>query len=677
MTQQAGQKLSQFFFDNYGGINLSDSFLKVKDNQAIGGYNYEYTATGGITKSLCPERTSSSPDSALRSSSLALKSTKESVKSIIRTADRKFQLANLDGGSFSNLTEDTASAPSDIIPSGNTSPVLAQMFVQAECDVLWHAGGTMQALYGAVSDTKVTKNGADTPTGAVTASVVSGSGQWVVAGKYYYSFALKKLSTGALSNAALDVQVTTSALTDKVVLNFSGLTGLDATKYSHIYIFRSALSGALGFTVGDLVTVIPTSQTTYIDTGLYSATAVNVPRSGNVLLDNGVLPSGSYNSITAFKRRLVTAKDSTVYLSDLNKPESWPLTNSITIPSGGKITALAVIGYATDAAPSTDEYLAIFKENECWIITGNDYTDWALKFVDRAGTIAQNLVVSASGYLYFVDNRGIYIWDGAGKPMYVSRIIENLFGVNGKLDKAKLPLGQGIFFRRQNEVVWFLSHVDIGEQQFIIKLDLRNTLTQIEAGLIPNRIMDGCFLLGKVNNPVYAAASFIFPTSSMQEDVAITGDDAGYVYRQFYDTAGVGANDYDFTYETKFFDMGRPRVVKRYEKVIAWVENLGNWDLTLDYWTDFRYADTNKNSVSVTINPNTDTSIGLWDIGAWDVATWDGYSPNVKPIVFNLTGAPFNNGEGEVLKLRFRNQNSNQPILIYGFGVIFSEVAMR
>jgi hypothetical protein len=120
--------------------------------------------------------------------------------------------------------------------------------------------------------------------------------------------------------------------------------------------------------------------------------------------------------------------------------------------------------------------------------------------------------------------------------------------------------------------------------------------------------------------------------------------------------------------------MGMPRMTKRFERVVVYVENVGNWPLTLDYWSDFRTNESNYSSVSITLNQINDPSVSMWDMGYWDVATWDGYTPSVKPIVFNLSN---NNSEGEVIKLRFRNQGSEQPVTIYGFGIIFSTVAMR
>lgn len=678
MQQQQGQKKFASFMANTGGLNLSDSTFAIQDDQATGGYNYEYVMTGGIQKSLCPARLNSSPDAQLNTLGIALRNTKSSSKSIIRAAGTKIQVTDLEG-TFTNLSEDTTTASTSFLSASSEQPVVSSMFITSTTDVLWLAGGGMGSIYGVYSDSKVTANGVPVPTGSFSATRAAAiNGTFSTTGTYYYAIAFRKASTGALSNAVLDVSATISATTDNVTLDFSSLTNLDVTKYDRIYIYRSAVSGASSFTTGDLVTEldVQTSYTgTYVDTGSSESSSENVPRAGNTVLDNSPLESGTYKSVVAWKRRLVTAKGSTVYISDINKPESWPLTNSITVPSGGEITGLAIISFTPNAA-STDEFLAVFKETEVWIIAGDDYQDWSLKFVDNCGTLGQSLVTTANGYLYFIDSRGIYLWDGVGKPIYLSRPIENLFGTDGKLDRAKLYKGSAVFFKRQNEVVWFLSHNDIGEQQYMLKLDLRLTLPSIKTTQ-GERMVDGVFLQGKVNNPVFASAAFIFPTSSSQEFVLVTGDDEGYCYRQFYSTTGIDADDYDFSYETKYLDLGQPNMVKQYYQVVAWVENVGSIPLTLDYWTEFRSSDDEKNTVAVTISPTTDGSLSLWDSGRWDVAKWDGYTARPKRIIFNLNAAPYNNNQGEVIKLRFKNSTSDQPITIYGFGVSYIEQGTR
>lgn len=674
MQQQVGDKLVQHFMENTGGLNLSDSTFQVKDSQAIGGFNYEYMQTGGILKSLCPARINSVANAQLRTLGLFLRNTKTSGKSIIRAAGTKLQLATL-GGAFTDLTDDTVSASSTFLASGSTKPAVGSMFITPSTDVLWVTGGGASLPYGVYSDSKVTANGSAAPTGAITATVSGGGGAWSTPGTYFYAVAKRKLSTGAISNAALDVSATTTSITDSVVIDLSSISNLDTTRDDKVYLYRSAVGGVTAFTSGDLVAEINSTTTSYTDTGSTLASSENIPRSGNTVLDNGTLPSGTYETLAVWKRRLVTASGSTIYISDINKPESWPASNTIDIPSGGKITGLAIISFSPNAA-STDEFLAVFKETEVWIIAGTSLSDWELKFVDYAGTLSQSLIVSANGYLYFLDNRGVYLWDGLGKPIYISRPIETLWGQDGKLDRSKLGIGSGQFFRRQNEVVWYLSHTDTGEQTYVLKLDLRLTLPQVGGGLSA-RMLDGVFLQGKVNNPVYAAASFIFPTSSNQEDVLISGDDAGYIYRQFYSTSGVGSNDYDWTYDTKYLDMGKPGREKQFYQVIVWVENIGNWSVTLDYWTNWRSSDAEANTVPVTLVQSSATSTSLWDVGQWDVAQWDNFTAKPQRLVFNLRAQPYNNNVGEVIKLRFRNQSSDQPVLIYGFSVVYADLGMR
>lgn len=674
MQQAQGDKLFATYLENTGGLNIADSPFTVGDGQATGGYNYDYTETGGFQKSLCPTSINSSANAQLKSLGLALRHTKAGVKSIIRAAGTKIQLTDL-GGTFTNLTEDTTAAGSDFLSSSSKQPVVDSMFSTPSTDILWLAGGGMSSIYGVVSGTKVSKNGVPAPTGEVDATETGGGGEWATTGTYYYAVAYRKASTGALSNCSLDFSVTVSNAANSYIIDLSGLTNLDSTKYDKIYLYRSAVGGAEDFTAGDLVAQIDSTETSYTDTGSSISESEVVPRAGNTVLDNSELPSGTFECVTTWKQRLVTAYDSTIVLSDTNKPESWPSENTINVPSGGKITALAVISF-TPNAQSTDEYLAVFKETELWVVTGSNVDDWELKFVDYTGSLGPALIVSANGYLYFMDNRGAYLWDGVGKPIYISRPIEKLWGMNGTLDRSKLYYGRGVFFKRQNQVIWYLSDSLAGEQQYVLKLDLRLTLPRVETAL-GRRVIDGVFLQGKVNDPVYAAAAFVFPTSSNQEEVLITGDDAGFIYRQFYSTTGEGDADYAFTYDTKYHDQGKPGLVKQYYQVVAWVENLGNWPIYLDYWTDYRSSSNNKNTASTVVNSNTAGDVALWDIAKWDQAEWDGYVSRPKRIVFNLAAPPYNNNQGEVIKLRFRNENSDEPVTVYGYGISYAILGTR
>lgn len=672
--QRQGDFLQEDYFGNIGGLNLTDSPFAIDPHQASGGQNFEYTRTGGIKKSLAPTQINSTPQTERRTRGIGQLLTKTSTKSTIRMADTQFQSVNLTSGTFSTLSEDTASAGTSFF--SGSSPTSSRMFTTADSDVLWTAGGGLSTLYGAYSSSKVTANGVAAPAGSITATPTgSGSGWTAATGTYFYAVAFRKASTQALSNAALDVSATVGATTDTVEVSLSSISNVDTTKYDQIYIYRSSVAGSSAFTAGDLIAQVSSSATSYSDTGTFIATSQNVPRAANANLDNSVLPSGTFETLAVWKRRLVTANGTRLYYSDLNKPESWPTTNFLDIPSGGKITALGVIGYNHPGSGTTDEFLVVFKDTECWLVTGDTSVDIALKYTDRTGCPQQNLVVEANGFIGWLDARGVYLWDGSGKPVYASRPVEAMFeSGTGEIDKSQLANGWGVFLRKKNHMLWFLSSTTDGQQKLQLKLDLRFTLPKI-SNFLGEKLVESVFLKGISSNGMYGGAAFVDSTVLGAVDNLIMGDLAGYVYRAFDITTGSG-DDVDFQYDTAYLDQGSRGKAKRYHKIIVWVDNVGNWNLTMDYWTDYRVRDDERSTISLPISSAADAALPIWDTGEWDTAIWDDLVPTVVPLTFNLNNAE-GNMEGDAIKLRFSNANTGEPITINSFSIVYSEIGLR
>ena len=654
------------FFDNAGGLNLSDSPFRVKDNQHISGYNIDLSFTGAFGKRHGHTRLNSSPDAQLKTFGIGTHITAAGAKTVVRCAGTKFQTVNTTTYACTNLAEDTNSAGTTFFNSSSTTPVQLTQFNTSTYNTLWAAGAGASAIYG-YTGTNVTKNGADVATGSFTATrAAAGAGVWAATGTYYYAIALRKLGTQQLSNAGLDVSATVSVATDKVTLNFAGLTSLDTTKYDKIYIYRSSVGGVSAFTSGDLVTTINSSTATYDDTGTYTTTATSVPRAASTSLDNSVLPSGTYTALTAFKRRLVTAANSTLYLSDLNKPEAWPTTNYITVPSGGPITAVASIYYASPSTSATDELLVIFKERECWVLTGSSSSDWSLKFVDATGCLSQPSIVWANTFLCWPDYRGFYIWDGTEKPIYVSRSLEPQFENTGTLTRNLLTECVGTFFRKDGTVIWCVSDGLLGEQKYQLKLDLRRTLPQVES-TAQGRFMDGCFIQDYTSFAIFAASSCL-PT---YDEVVLAGDDAGYLYSLYANGSGDPDSTYNFSYRTRPMDLGSLLTTKRVHKVIAWVKETSTDTLTLNYWVDYRTTDSKKQTKGQPIANSVTSS--LWDQSFWDQAYWDVDQNTYNPVVFNMPEG----AEGNAITLEFVNNTYGTALTICGFSILYSVVGMR
>jgi hypothetical protein len=656
------------FFNNIGGLNVTDSPFTIRDNQASSGWNYEYSTTGAITKSRDRVKINTVADLQTRSLGLGLHNTKSGTKTLVRVAGTKLQSVNISTPSFTDVSEDTAVANSDFFSSSSTQPVIFTPFNTASADIIWAAGGGATSIYG-YTGSNVTANGVAAPTGTFTlTNLGAGTGGTFTTGSYYYAIALRKTGTQALSNAALDQTVTVAGATETVQLTFP--TGVDATKYDKWYVYRSAVSGVTGFTTGTLVAQVTVGTATYTDVGNVAvATSQVVPRAGNTT-DNSVLPSGTYKVLTTFKRRLVTAQNSTFYLSDLDKPESWPSVNNFTIPTGGNITGVAVISSNTQGVSSPDEFLVIFKETEVWAFTGNDADDWILKFVDSAGCISQSLIVPCNGFICWLDYRGVYMWSGSNKPVYCSRPIEASFYSDGDLDKSKLGLGWGVFYRKTSQVVWFLSHRIRGENKYILRLDLRLSSPQIKNEIVQN-VTEGVFTQGFVTTSMYSGLTYL---PDDKQELFLSGDSSGFIYK-LYNSYTADGEGITFEYETNHLNLDMPAVAKRFRKVVVWIDEIVSADLTLNYWADYKVSDADKSVSEETMAPKT-SQASLWDLAVWDVSSWDEYMPKIKGITFNLH-AKDNNVEGDAIKLKFIQDDANVPVIIHGYTVFWEEIAVR
>lgn len=652
------------FTNNTEGMNLTDSPLVVKDTQATGqSYNYDYGITGAITKVLGSSALNTA-DSQLTSLGLGIHhSASTDARTVIRCAGTKIQTFTPDTGAISNIAEDTLAAGTDFLSSSSTQPVVSAPFNTTDGGTqLWLAGGGMNSIYG-YTGTNITSNGTPIPTGSVTPTVnTAAGGSFASSGTYKYAVAFRKLGTQTISNAALDFSATLANTTDTVTVPLTGLSNTDSTKYDKIYLYRSAVSGSTSFTTGDLVAIIASSATTYTDTGTSTTSSTNVPRAGNSTLDNSVLPSGTVKYITVFKRRLVALIGSTLYVSDLNKPESWPTANRIVIPSGGPGTALGVIGTPSEFSTGADEYLCAWKEDELWVLTGSSASDWALLFVDKTGCLGQSMVVPFNGLVAWLAFNGIYVWSGKGKPTRISRPIQAMFGADGDLDKTVLYKAVGKHYKKANQVVWRVSHRIKGEQKLSIKLDTRLMAKALgQSSEFQNPEVDGVFILDFDGNAYYAMTSYV-PMNG-EEDLLV-GDDAGYVYKAY----GAAATAVSFDYETRPLDMGLPQNNKKFLRVLVFVEKLTPNDLSLFYWVDHRVRSEYKSVVKASLAPAKGTQPALWDVALWDQAYWDDYTPDISPIEFQLH-ATENNAEGSCIKLRFEQTEASAPVRIHGFAV--------
>lgn len=670
MPRKEGQFLCEDFYTNAGGLNTADSPFVVSLEEAAGGKNFDYVKRGGVQKRAGHAKLNSVANGEVKSLGFGLWNKPGTAREVVRAAGRKLQNFDFSAYTFTNLTEDTTAAGSDLLGASSTQPVVSSMFVNASASTLWCAGGGATALYGVYSDSKATANGvAALTTSSFTATATGAGGTGTLAtGTYRYTLVFRKASTQALGNASTAVEASatfTNGTHDSIDLAWT-VSNNDTTKYDKIYIYRSSVGGEAAFTAGALVALVNSNVTTYSDTGTSVSSSENVPRANSTVLDNSVLSSGSPTVLTVFKRRLVSAIGSTIYFSDINKPESWPTYQTITVPSGGDITALGVISMSTGNT-SIEEMLVIFKQREVWVVTGDGtltstIPDWTLKFINSAGAPNQSVVVSADGYLLWVNYRGVYAWNGAGKPAYISRKIQDKFARGGDIDKSKLKTAWGMYTEGRGEVQWVLSSNSDGEHKYVLKLDLSLSLGSGKA--------EGVFTPDVLAFPAYAGLSALTATDSTEETIYY-GDNAGFVYSG-YSGAADGSTSVDFEYITPYLTMGQPNVAKRVTKVVAWVIDNGSYDLELTTWTNYRYKTSEGLVTSVEVNQGITDEGALYGAAVYGTSTYSSFRPRVKPVVFNIKES-----EGDAIRLKFSQSASNRTLTLYGFSVYYQDIATR
>ncbi len=662
--QQGESFIRADFFDNKDGLNITDSPFALKPSHASQGYNYEYSATGGIKRRSGNTLYASTTNPA-QIIGLFQFNTSLGVKQLL-AACGDGTLQTVTSGAMAVIKDDSSSALTDFFTS--TQSVCGAQFNNAVANTCWLAGGGLSSgvLLG-YNGNSVTVNGVIPPAGSISVTH-SGSGGSLPAGSYYYAISYVKNSTSAESNAALDVAVTVT-LGQNAVVSLSGLTGLDTTKIASINIYRSAVSGVTGFTAGDLVATVASTVTSYTDTGAIQGVAGVVPRAGSSSLDQSRLPAGTMNVVTTWKNRLVTGIGSTVYLSDLNKPESWPTVNTVSLPTGGQITALGIISFITPTTSTVDSYLVIFKENELWMMSGTSQSDWALTFVDYVGCINQPLLVFANGFLFWIDYRGVYIWDGSDKPIYASRLIEFDFQTEGDINLAYLYQGVGSFFKKQNEIIWFLSSNALGQQQLSLKLDLRLTLPKFTEAMY-GRVLEAVFIKDALTTPIYAAQA----TYPSHVETYYVGDASGNVYQAFSSQNSDNGTAIALRYRTRTEDFGLIATVKRFHKIIVWCRQSTTKNLTLNYWVGYQTDPAHQATQTQQIT--TQVTNGYWDQATWDNFYWDTDLVTYTPVVFNMNN-PSVGVEGDALTLEFVQNDLNAPITIAGYSVLYTVMGMR
>lgn len=358
----------------------------------------------------------------------------------------------------------------------------------------------------------------------------------------------------------------------------------------------------------------------------------------NIAALGGSPPSGRY--CAAFKRRAwifnTSANPEYGYFSGLDDPESWDQTNDLLnfdTKDGSVITSATVLGESLyvgkeGANANSGHLFRVFA-------TGGD-PPFQFEEVPTGGIgpVSQQATLAFNGRLYFLGKDNLYVLEGNQIIPIGNPIILTL----REFSKTRFEFSSAGILRERNLIAWSFS--------------LTGATTHNRTFLYDYGVSSP----GK--RDVWHPCSWA--VNAMTERVAsgtfqlITGGYDGFYEQQLSGEtfAGSGFSAYR---QTPWLNLGDPFTLKKIKAIYVLLRNTGN-NVSVRYRTDFSTGW----STAVTISAAGGSRLGSFVLGTDVLGGSDAVEGSADVTV-----------EARRIQLEFANNNSNQPITVFAFGVLY------
>ena len=326
---------------------------------------------------------------------------------------------------------------------------------------------------------------------------------------------------------------------------------------------------------------------------------------------------------------------SRLYFSNIGTVETWTDTDFVDIgrdKAEGVITMMEALG---DRLVIGKEFGAIYNV----FFTGDDDVPFITqKSFSQVGCGANRSAVIVKNVLFFwsTDGIGFYAYDGVNSVEISERIQPTLEGFTASryadvIGEAHPTLGQ---------IWWSMTSTGTTHDRIVV-YDYINNAWSIHVGI---------------------AANYIQLLEKSSELVLYTGDYGGRILEQNTSDGDVNSSGTDATpinafYQTKWYDLANPALVKSLDHIILYSKVEGAWDLNVAWAFDF--SDSNFGNLDFSLDGGGVT----WGDENWGDFNWSTSGGG-------LLGRLDTNGRGRVMSITFTNKNANEPFEITGFSLI-------
>lgn len=273
-------------------------------------------------------------------------------------------------------------------------------------------------------------NGIPKPSGIAFQWFTTGGSGGFEAGDtaYRYTYVYKVGSTyeweGPADSNSVNTQTTTTAGAGRVVLTLNQPDATDAESHiTHFRIYRKHPSQDRYYFVEEVAVTGTGSTQNYTDDDgtvfdttrpLYEVDSFDNEFEANSQIDINHFGIRLHKGIMFY----ASTDGITLRFSQPGLPESVPSKN-LFIVGGSNDPIMELI--------STDNSLIIVKKFSIWQITGTNVYDFELEQIANWGSFLPNMTFSHLGYLYGINQSGIWRWDGNDKPDFITNQISRDF----------------------------------------------------------------------------------------------------------------------------------------------------------------------------------------------------------------------------------------------------------
>ncbi len=315
-----------------------------------------------------------------------------------------------------------------------------------------------------------------------------------------------------------DVKLVITTISGKVYVynpQNGAMTKLNKTLKGKKPRFASFLNGVLVITESDgLFYIKNDSSFSVVECNLKNASGITV--TGDVL--------------TVYKSRVWVASQSTIYYSALGSYTDFTTQND-----AGYISDFHTDTAEITALKSYKDYLAIYKKNMVYLLTGTSPEDFAIvPFADR-GTVAPGCVVNVDNKQYFLSS-GIYALEQVGELNQIQLGSEISLKIKPEFDNlntSKLSEAVCVHYENKNQMWFFLPYIAEDYYKTIWINDYVNKAWYKR--VVPQNVT----------------------TAALFDNYVVTADNTGKIYREAYGSTFNGV-PIDFMWKSPFLSIGSP-----------------------------------------------------------------------------------------------------------------------